>query len=724
MDPLAAFSVAGTIAQFIQFTASLIHESAEILQSASSAAKDVENAGVVYSTLLDFDDKLGRSLEGTWALSYGGVSRELKSLVKACSEDCRSILEITKSLTARRAPRNRLQSMGMAMRAEWQKLDIEKLDNRLRRSQITLGVVMSFVSSEYQREHDTRLTMLQKQSQLHQLNQERQFSELRRLLFSLNDQVSSLRSIDPCSGSKDSEVEVERLGVFLWVFLVTSLLRKGLTNDDSFDDLSRRLASFPSDLEAFFDHMIRSVEPFYHEKMAGTLMIAKTAAEPLDILFYDFHDREHDDKHYFKHIPLCVQEEHELLAIEERVERRINAYSKGLLEVRNRQVVFLHRAVADFLNLRRITRRLKKKCPSWFRPELSCARAHVGILKTRDLSSPHRDGILPFALTSHVTSVMALSALFDGEPGEIRDEFYLLLNEVESAISRRPPEDNGQVPDEEGSKSFRQLILRFGNPNYIDEVLQRDAVYFDNLKSQPLCLLLCDGPPAKHMENFMVLLRHGADPNREYNVQSTLGSTPHKQTPWTKLMSLSISQNNDIITPSEPQASYNPGLLGVFLRHGANPNAVIYNQHTGRCSPAWINILFACFKQNRSHEAAYLERVGPICKNKGVRFDWASAIECCHPAMFLQQPTQLLCAHTVSVLGLCLSGFGESRTDGSQLAMGLGNNLVHNSGGSRKAANAAAAADLPGPHTGRRRCGSTSQEWEEKTAIPSRERQQ
>ncbi|KAK6860713.1 hypothetical protein PG995_004349 [Apiospora arundinis] len=915
MDPLAAFSVAGTIAQFIQFTASLIRESTEILQSASSATKDVENTDVVYSTLLDFDDKLGRSLEGTWALSYGGVSRELKSLVKACSEDCRSILEITKSLTARRAPRNRLQSMGMAMRAEWQKLDIEKLDNRLRRSQITLGVVMSFVSSEYQREHDARLTMLQKQSQLHQLNQERQFSELRRLLFSLNDQVSSLRSIDPCSGSKDSEVEVERLvrrmdapypaalkkfsqmditaiedrmrgltmatneqekqqtiigslnyelrparheaivkahartfewafdasrtgllswlrsgsgifwvsgrpgsgkstfmkylvgqqrtrkalncwsspgdtiisshyfwifghsmqkswegflravlfeifqqcpllvrcgcndrwtselphtwsgpwslselrktlhavthsahlttkicffidgldeydgdhlevvddiaaltespnvkacvssrswnefkdayaknsmqmlyiheltkgdiriyvhdqllahprwssvashadqliqdvtdksqGVFLWVFLVTSLLRKGLTNDDSFDDLSRRLASFPSDLEAFFDHMIRSVEPFYHEKMAGTLMIAKTAAEPLDILFYDFHDREHDDKHYFKHIPLCVQEEHELLAIEERVERRINAYSKGLLEVRNRQVVFLHRAVADFLNLRRITRRLKKKCPSWFRPELSCARAHVGILKTRDLSSPHRDGILPFALTSHVTSVMALSALFDGEPGEIRDEFHLLLNEVESAISRRPSEDNGQVPDEEGSKSFRQLILRFGNPNYIDEVLQRDAVYFDNLKSQPLCLLLCDGPPAKHIENFMVLFRHGADPNREYDVQSTLGSTPHKQTPWTKLMSLSISQNNDIITPSEPQASYNPGLLGVFLHHGANPNAVIYSQHTGRCSPAWINILFACFKQNRSHEAAYLDVLDQFAK--------------------------------------------------------------------------------------------------------------
>ena len=146
MDPLAAFSVAGTVAQFIQFTASLIHESTEILQSANSATKAVENADVVYSALLDLDEKLSRSLEQPAGPYNGRVGGELKALVSACSEDCRSILEITRRLKAQMGPNNRLQSVKMALQAEWKKSDIEKLDVRLRRSQITLGVVMSFVS--------------------------------------------------------------------------------------------------------------------------------------------------------------------------------------------------------------------------------------------------------------------------------------------------------------------------------------------------------------------------------------------------------------------------------------------------------------------------------------------------------------------------------------------------------------------------------------------------
>ncbi|KAK8850906.1 nacht nucleoside triphosphatase [Apiospora arundinis] len=639
MDPLAAFSVAGTIAQFIQFTASLIRESTEILQSASSATKDVENTDVVYSTLLDFDDKLGRSLEGTLGFSNGGVGSELKALVGACSEDCCNILEITTRLKAQNGPSNRLRSVGAALRAEWKKSDIEKLDNRLRRSQITLGVIMSLVSSEYQKEHNARLTKLQKESTLHHLNQERQFSELRGLLVSLSDQVSSLRSIDTRSKSEGSEVKrsLDKLdcprpavlkvfsqtniatiekqmrdlamdtnlqekrqaiigslnfaarpdrygaiteahdktfrwafdtrygllawltsgsgifwvsgrpgsgkstfmkwligqgqtrealnrwsssgdaiisshyfwifgrpmqkswdgflrtvlfeifqqcpelvpfgcndrwtselphtwsgpwslselrktlhavthsarltakicffidgldeydgdhlevieditaltespnvkacvssrswnvfcdafahnslqviyiheltrgdiyryvrdrlsshprwphltsrtgsadhliqdvtdrsyGVFLWVILVTKQLRSGLTNDDTLADMSRRLAGFPTDLENFFDHMIQSVESIYHEKMASTLLIAKTATKPLHVLYYELHDREHDDQHYYIQMTPCLLEDYQIFAIEERVRRRINAYSKGLLEVHNQEV--------------------------------------------------------------------------------------------------------------------------------------------------------------------------------------------------------------------------------------------------------------------------------------------------------------------------------------------------------------------------------------------------
>jgi hypothetical protein len=92
---------------------------------------------------------------------------------------------------------------------------------------------------------------------------------------------------------------VERTtGVFLWVFLVTRLLRNGLTNDDSWSDLLKRLDSFPLDLEKFFRHILDSVEPFYHEKMAGALRLALATPEPFDVLVYHFHDRQYDDPSY------------------------------------------------------------------------------------------------------------------------------------------------------------------------------------------------------------------------------------------------------------------------------------------------------------------------------------------------------------------------------------------------------------------------------------------
>ncbi|KAK3368129.1 hypothetical protein B0H63DRAFT_528511 [Podospora didyma] len=63
------------------------------------------------------------------------------------------------------------------------------------------------------------------------------------------------------------EIEKSSSGVFLWVFLVTKLLRDGLTNRDSFSALYRRLKSFPIELEVFFKQILDSVEPFYRATM-------------------------------------------------------------------------------------------------------------------------------------------------------------------------------------------------------------------------------------------------------------------------------------------------------------------------------------------------------------------------------------------------------------------------------------------------------------------------
>lgn len=91
------------------------------------------------------------------------------------------------------------------------------------------------------------------------------------------------------------------MGVFLWVFLVTRLLREGPSNDDSFSDLRRRVSSYPDDLEKFFQSILGSADPFYHEKMAGTLLIARDVEESLATNMFMFHDYGYDDEGYALH---------------------------------------------------------------------------------------------------------------------------------------------------------------------------------------------------------------------------------------------------------------------------------------------------------------------------------------------------------------------------------------------------------------------------------------
>ena len=124
-------------------------------------------------------------------------------------------------------------------------------------------------------------------------------------------------------------------GVFLWVFLVTKLLREGLTEYNSFWDLRKRLESFPSDLEQFFKHILETVEPFHHNKMATTLSIAVAKGGPMDIMIYHFHDLEYEDKDFAILMPLEELNKRRWKDVGEKTARQLNGRCRGLLEVDN-----------------------------------------------------------------------------------------------------------------------------------------------------------------------------------------------------------------------------------------------------------------------------------------------------------------------------------------------------------------------------------------------------
>ncbi|KAI0185799.1 hypothetical protein EV127DRAFT_306135, partial [Xylaria flabelliformis] len=179
------------------------------------------------------------------------------------------------------------------------------------------------------------------------------------------------------------EIEKRACGVFLWVFLVTRLLREGLTNRDSFSDICRRLESFPLELEVFFRQILESVEPFYHRKMSTTLQMAIAADDPLHAMAYDFHDQDYDDEDYVFHLPIAPYSQEEDENLKEQMIWWLNSRTRGLLEM-NREtgtVNFLHRTVRDFLKTREMLDFIADKTPPEFNLSLCLLKIYTAMIK-------------------------------------------------------------------------------------------------------------------------------------------------------------------------------------------------------------------------------------------------------------------------------------------------------------------------------------------------------
>ncbi|KAI0183829.1 hypothetical protein EV127DRAFT_312716, partial [Xylaria flabelliformis] len=188
----------------------------------------------------------------------------------------------------------------------------------------------------------------------------------------------------PDAGWIIDEITNRAAGVFLWVFLVTKELRSGLNEYDSFSDLQRRLDSIPVDLEAFFKHILQSVETFYHQKMATTLQLSLIAREPAPVAVYGFHDVGYMDENYALDLPVQALEMNQAASKRRQITCRLSARCRGLLEVNrsSHRVEFLHRTVMDFLRTREMSEFLTSKAPPGFNSNLSLLRAYTAYIKT------------------------------------------------------------------------------------------------------------------------------------------------------------------------------------------------------------------------------------------------------------------------------------------------------------------------------------------------------
>ncbi|KAI6750710.1 hypothetical protein HG530_014606 [Fusarium avenaceum] len=462
------------------------------------------------------------------------------------------------------------------------------------------------------------------------------------------------------------EITAKSRGVFLWVFLVTRMLREGLTNDDTVSDLQKRLTSFPSDLEEFFQHIVDSVEPFYHAKMASALQITLKAKSPLDLLIYSFHYQEFDDQDYALSMPLTPLGYEEVDMLREQASRRLNGHCRGLLERTGNSVDFLHRTVADFLRCRDMTDLLESKTGPDFEAELSILKAYFAYIKSTSQSDLK-------LLDARVTNALSYATGFK-DAGRATSSTFEIIEEMENLLCEleipTPYIDGGYSGGSVGSivsfrSYFRERVLQANLAVYLDQKLTTAPNYFDGFRCPPLHILLHDELskhtedhlpcPSRHYETLEVLLNHGSNPNELYQIRSrhddALGSP---KTPWSMFIGR-MSEWGNLNSP-KIKSCLGSGILQLFLANGADPNvSVAYGPSGGKNLSA-------------SQEIIKLA-LGP---NRGKLFDT-------NPAYFSVLKTFLKCGASLPQIlkGQCFDNFTISdlrECITSQLAVGANEN--------------------------------------------------
>ncbi|KAI1746852.1 hypothetical protein F4782DRAFT_543960 [Xylaria castorea] len=359
-------------------------------------------------------------------------------------------------------------------------------------------------------------------------------------------------------------------GVFLWVFLVTKELRSGLNEYDSFSDLQRRLDSIPVNLEAFFKHILQSVEIFYHQKMATALQISLVATEPAPVAVYGFHDVEYMDEDYALNIPLQALETDKAASRRRQITCRLSARCRGLLEVNrsSHRVEFLHRTVMDFFRTRDMSEFLASKAPSGFNPSLSLLRAYTAYIKTtkfpefvdRTYFNQHTASGLMQALHEVLTQAGELQ-------GDVAEISYPLLDELDRSIPLM--HENGQATLNVWGDASNPVTLFFREPlvasdlvGYLSRTLPGRPDYFIGFERPPL---------SQKIGMVRCLLDNGYDPNAIY-LDHVYKS--HQTTPWHDFINQFHWCFADSQT-SKAQNSFDKAIMeelpALMLQHGADP---------------------------------------------------------------------------------------------------------------------------------------------------------
>ncbi|KAE8453239.1 hypothetical protein EG329_011306 [Mollisiaceae sp. DMI_Dod_QoI] len=378
-------------------------------------------------------------------------------------------------------------------------------------------------------------------------------------------------------------------GVFLWVFLAVRSLLEGLTNADRIVDLKKRLRLLPTDLNEYFDRILFTVDGFYQEQMSQMFQVTLAARETLPVMCYWFIDQ--DDQQLVEKLEVQPARIQQITSRLRQMKKRLNACSKGLLEVNfldashddslsssvlfNWKVDFLHRTVRDFLTTTEMQEKLHKWAQADFDADVAICRALLGQIKTAPQDMVYfkpggpiwklsrlflshiqqLEGVLALKTTeiSLLEELNATLVTFDSSIGSVRDDIFSKLGQT----SGHSTETTSLLAVAVGHNLF----------NYVSEKLNEQSSSTENLSTLLDIALRTEAGRTYQMRDFKMvslLLEKGADLNKVLE-----GGTV-----WTlflvHLFKTKVPEDNQRATSSE--ADYR--ILNALLSHGADVNTV------------------------------------------------------------------------------------------------------------------------------------------------------
>ena len=153
MDPVSAFGLAASVAQFISFAASLVSSSVEIHTSVAGATSKIQSIEMVYQQLAELSTLLANnSIQRPGShlpLPLATHVSLLTDIAKTCKSDCDKLLTMVRTLKTGSSSqgRNKWRSFRTALKTVWKANEIESLEHNLRRGQQMLQLTVTSIST-------------------------------------------------------------------------------------------------------------------------------------------------------------------------------------------------------------------------------------------------------------------------------------------------------------------------------------------------------------------------------------------------------------------------------------------------------------------------------------------------------------------------------------------------------------------------------------------------